>query len=58
MLNERQRLEREHKRLNPSAIAKGAKFIATTAVATTTILTLATNYEKLVKLGKKYIAVN
>lgn len=54
-LNERMNLERNYSQLNPSAVKRGAKAVATAAVATTTVLTLVNNSEKLIKLGKKVL---
>ncbi len=54
-LNERTRLEQEYSRLNPSLVKKGAKMVATTALATTTVLTLYNNSNKLVNIGSELV---
>lgn len=54
-LNERTRLEQEYSRLNPSLVKKGAKMVATTALATTTVLTLYNNSNKLVSIGSELV---
>lgn len=51
--NERRQLERNYDQLNPGKIKAGMNYVATAAVATTTILTLYNNSEKLIKLGSK-----
>lgn len=51
-LNERQKLERTHYSLNPSAIFKGMKYAATAATITGTALTLYANSDKIIKIGK------
>ena len=53
--NDRLNLEQQYSRLNPSAVKKGAAFVAKTAVATGTVLTLTNNGSKLINLGKKFI---
>lgn len=55
--NDRINLEQQYSRLNPTAIKKGAAFVAKAAVATGTILTLTNNGQKLVNLGKKAIGL-
>ena len=55
-LNERMQLEQNYKRLNPNTVQKGYKYIAGSAVATTTILNLYNNSDKIIKLGKSVLA--
>lgn len=54
-VNERANLERTYKSLNKSSIEKGITFLGTAAAATGTVLTLYSNSEKLMKLGKKFV---
>lgn len=54
-LNDRMNLERNYSQLNPSAIKKGAKMVATAAIATTTILNLYNNSNKLIGIGKSVV---
>lgn len=54
-LNDRQTLERTHKQLNPGAVKKGVAFIAATAVATSSIITLSKNSKQLINMGKTAI---
>lgn len=51
-LNERTRLENEYSNLNPSKVKKGMKYVAGAAVATTTVLNLYNNSNKLIGIGK------
>ena len=53
-LNERQQLERAHKQLNKSQVAKGLAFITSAAAVTNTIVNLYNNSDKLVNIGKKF----
>lgn len=55
-LNARQELEQKHKQFNPGVIKKATKFVATAAVATTTILTLRSNSKKLIDMGKPVVS--
>lgn len=55
--NDRLNLERQYSTLNPTAIKKGAAFVAKAAVATSTVLTLTKNSDKLIDLGKKAIGL-
>lgn len=52
-LNERTRLEQEHKRLNPNAFKRGVAFVAATAGVMTTVITAYEKSDKLRQLGKK-----
>ena len=54
-LNERQNLERNYKSANPSAIKRGAKAVGVTAAALGTVVGLATNGRKIVKMGKTIV---
>ena len=54
-VNERVRLEQEYSRLNPKTVKKGMNAVAKTAVATTTVLTLYNNADKLIAIGKKFM---
>ena len=54
-LNDRTRLEREYKNLNPGAIRKGAKVVATIAGAMGTVHTLYNNATNLSKIGKSFM---
>lgn len=54
-LNERTRLEQEYSRLNPNLVKKGAKMVATATIATTTVLNLYNNSDKLIKLGNELV---
>ncbi len=51
-LNERTRLENEHKQLNPGAVRKGMKAVGTAVAVTGTVLSLYNNGERMIKLGK------
>lgn len=51
-LNERTRLENEHKQLNPGVIRKGMKVAGTVVAATGTILALQSNGGRMISLGK------
>ena len=51
-LNERQQLERTHKQLNKSQVAKGLAFVTSTAAVTNTLVNLYNNSDKLVNIGK------
>ena len=51
-LNERQNLEKNHRSLNPSNIARGAKAVAITAAALGTIVSLKTNGKQIIEMGK------
>ena len=53
-LNERQQLERTHKQLNKSQVAKGLAFITSAAAVTNTLVNLYNNSDKLVNIGKKF----
>lgn len=55
-LNERMNLEQNYRKLNPSVVSKGAKIIAGAAIATTTILTLYNNSNRLIDIGKKILS--
>ena len=52
-LNERTRLEREYKSLNPNAVKKGWGYVIGAAAVMGTVCTLYDNSNKLVKAGKK-----
>ena len=54
-LNDRMNLERNYSQLNPSVIKRGAKMVATAAIATTTVLTLYNNSNKLIGIGKTFV---
>lgn len=54
-LNERMQLERNYSQLNPSKVQKGWKYVASAAVATSTVLTLYNNSGKLMSLGEKAV---
>lgn len=54
-LNERERLEQEYKRLRPSAVNKGKKFVVGAVAVTGTALTLYNNGDKIFKLGKGFV---
>lgn len=51
-LNDRIQLEQNYHRLNPGVVKKGMSIVATTAVTTTTLLTLYNNSGKLINIGK------
>lgn len=51
-LNERTRLEREYKSLNPNKIKKGMAIAGTMAAAMGTAVTLYTNASKIVAIGR------
>ena len=51
-LNERTRLEREYRNLNPHAIAKGMKFVGATVATMGTIMALHSNGKQVINLGK------
>lgn len=51
-LNERTRLENEHKQLNPGVIRKGMKAAGTVVAVTGTILALQSNGGKMITLGR------
>lgn len=54
-LNERRNLERNYKSLNPSAMSKGAKLVATTAVGLGTIVNLRNNGKQVLDMGKNAV---
>ena len=54
-LNKRMEMETKYNQLNPSAVQRGMKIAATTAVMSTTLITLINNSDKLIKIGKKII---
>lgn len=51
-LNERKQLENQYRQLNPSTVKKGMTIAAATAGAMGTVVTLYTNGDRLVKIGK------
>lgn len=51
-LNNRKNLEQQYSRLNPSAISRGMKYVATAATVTGTAVTVICNSEKIIKIGK------
>lgn len=53
--NERIRLEQEYSKLNPGSVKKGWKYVAGATVATTTVLNLYNNSDKLIKIGKPFV---
>lgn len=53
-LNNRLNLEDNYKRLNPSKVDRGLKYLGAAAAGMGTILTLERNSEKFIKLGKKF----
>ena len=54
-LNERQNLEQNHARLNPSHVKKGVAFVAAAAATMNTALNLYNNSDKIIALGKKHL---
>lgn len=54
-LNERQNLERNHKQLNPSHIAKGLAIAGTTAAAMGTVIALKNNGKQIIDIGKSVV---
>ena len=52
-LNERTRLEQEHKRLHPNAFKRGVAVVAATAGVMTTVMTAYDKSGKLFNLGKR-----
>ena len=52
-LNERTNLESTYKKNNPSAIAKGLKYVAAASAALVTINNLVNNSDKTIAMGKK-----
>lgn len=54
-LNDRMNLEQNYSKLNPSVIKKGAKMVATAAIATTTVINLYNNSNKLISIGKTIV---
>ena len=54
-LNNRKTLEQQYSRLNPSAISRGMKFVATAATITGTAITLINNSDKIIKIGKDVV---
>lgn len=55
-LNERTQLEQNYKRLNPNKIKKGVAVVGAIAGGMGTIVTLFNNSEKLIKIGKGFVA--
>lgn len=55
-LTERQQLEQNYSRLNPSTIKKGMTFAAAVAGGMGTVAGIYTNGEKLISVGKKVVS--
>lgn len=53
-LNDRVNLEQNYNRLHPSKIKKGIAFLGAAAGATTTLINLYNNGDKLIKLGRQF----
>lgn len=51
-LNERKRLEREYKQLNPSMVSRGIKFVAGASAVLGTAVSVYNNTNTLTKIGK------
>lgn len=54
-LNDRQQLEQNHARLNPSKIKKGIAFVTTATGVMTTAINVYNNSDKIVKIGKSFV---